>query len=402
MKKQAVISILFTFILAFFVAVNVHAGNSRDLSDDIAAGEEKLNEVQSLYDEMQDKIDELEANKENLSNYLASLNQSYDAAQALIDNYDRQIADKQSEIESINGKLSEAESKQAEQYEAMKLRIQYMYESGDMDIVNAIMSDQSIGEILNQVEYISEILKYDRSQMDNYENLLLTITVMKSQAEQEMDNLTSLKQEQESAVNDLSEMMSEASDNIKSHQEQISAAEAEAMQYEQEIENQKNSIEQLKQEESRRIAESIAESIRESQEESRRAAALAAGETYEETTVAPYIPAADDLTKLAAIIYCEAGGEPYAGQLAVGTVVMNRVASSKYPDTIEEVLMQPYQFTPGGSGRYAIALAKTPDPSCLQAATEVLINGVRTGRWLYFRTVNNIIHGDVIGNQVFY
>ena len=130
MKKQAVISILFTFILAFFVAVNVHAGNSRDLSDDIAAGEEKLNEVQSLYDEMQDKIDELEANKENLSNYLASLNQSYDAAQALIDNYDRQIADKQSEIESINGKLSEAESKQAEQYEAMKLRIQYMYESG--------------------------------------------------------------------------------------------------------------------------------------------------------------------------------------------------------------------------------------------------------------------------------
>lgn len=234
--------------------MNVHAGNSRDLSDDIAAGEEKLNEVQSLYDEMQDKIDELEANKENLSNYLASLNQSYDAAQALIDNYDRQIADKQSEIESINGKLSEAESKQAEQYEAMKLRIQYMYESGDMDIVNAIMSNQSIGEILNQVEYISEILKYDRSQMDNYETLLLTITVMKSQAEQEMDNLTSLKQEQESAVNDLSEMMSEASDNIKSHQEQISVAEAEAMQYEQEIENQKNSIEQLKQEESRRIA----------------------------------------------------------------------------------------------------------------------------------------------------
>ena len=119
MKKQAVISILFTFILAFFVAVNVHAGNSRDLSDDIAAEEEKLNEVQSLYDEMQDKIDELEANKENLSNYLASLNQSYDAAQALIDNYDRQIADKQSEIESINGKLSEAESKQAEQSEAL-------------------------------------------------------------------------------------------------------------------------------------------------------------------------------------------------------------------------------------------------------------------------------------------
>ena len=147
---------------------------------------------------------------------------------------------------------------------------------------------------------------------------------------------------------------------------------------------------------------SIDASILASEIASRRKAALDAGIKYEEETTKAYIPAADDLTKLAAIIYCEAGGEPYEGQLAVGTVVMNRVASSKYPDTIEEVLMQPYQFTPVGSGRYAIALAREPDPSCLAAATEVLINGVRIGSWLYFRTVNNIVQGDVIGTQVFY
>lgn len=398
MKKQGILAALFTFIMFLFVAVNVHADNGSDLSDDIAAGEEKLDEVQSLYDEMQNKIDELEENKEDLSNYLASLNQSYDAAQALIDSYNGRIQEKQADIESINEKLREAESEQADQYEAMKLRMQYMYESGDMDIVNVLMSEQSIGDILNQVEYISKILEYDRSKMNDYENLLLTITVMKKQAEQEMNNLTSLKADQESAVAELSEMMSQASDNIKVHQEQISAAEEAAYAYEEEIEKQKNSIEQLKQEESRRIAESI----RESEEASKRQAALDAGETYEETTAAQYVPAADDLTKLAAIIYCEAGGEPYEGQLAVGTVVMNRVASPRFPDTIEEVLMQPYQFSPVGSGRYAIALAREPDPSCLRAATEVLINGVRTGSWLYFRTINNIIKGDIIGNQVFY
>ena len=403
MRKQGILAALFSFIMLIFVVINVHADNSStDLSDDIAAGEAKLGEIQSLYDEMQNKIDELELNKENLSNYLASLNQSYDSAQNLIDTYSGQIEAKQADIDAINEKLKEAESRQTEQYEAMKLRIQYMYESGDMDIVNVIMSDNSIGDILNQVEYISEMLAYDRSKMDDYENLLLTITVMKSQAETEMKNLTALKSEQESVMNDLSALMAEASRNIKTHQEQISAAEQEALAYEEEIEKQKNSIEELKQEESRRIAESISESIRESEEASRRQAALEAGETYEETTAFQYVPQADDLTKLAAIIYCEAGGEPYAGQLAVGTVVMNRVASPKYPDTIEEVLMQPYQFSPVGSGRYAIALAKEPNPSCLQAATEVLINGVRTGKWLYFRTVNNIIKGDVIGNQVFY
>ncbi|MDE7309424.1 MAG: cell wall hydrolase [Lachnospiraceae bacterium] len=400
MKKQKFFALIFTFLMLAFAIINAHADN--DLSDDIAAGEAQLNEMQSLYDEMQNKIDELEVNKENLSSYLASLNQSHDAAQMLISTYNGQIESKQADIDLINQKLAEAESQKSDQYEAMKLRIQYMYESGDMDIVNVIMSDNSLGDILNQAEYISKILEYDRSKMEDYENLLLTITVMKNQAETEMQNLNTLKSEQESVISDLSALMADASSNIKRHQEQISAAEQEALEYEEKIKKQKDSVEELKQEESRRIAESISESIRESEEASRRQALIDAGQKPEETTAFHYVPQTDDLTKLAAIIYCEAGGEPYEGQLAVGTVVMNRVASPKYGNTIEEVLMQPYQFTPVGSGRYAIALAKEPDPSCLKAATEVLINGVRTGKWLYFRTVNNIVKGDVIGNQVFY
>lgn len=400
MKKQKFFALIFTFLMLAFVIINAHADN--DLSDDIAAGEAQLNEMQSLYDEMQNKIGELEVNKENLSSYLASLNQSHDAAQMLISTYNEQIESKQADIGLINQKLAEAESQKSDQYEAMKLRIQYMYESGDMDIVNVIMSDNSLGDILNQAEYISKILEYDRSKMEDYENLLLTITVMKNQAETEMQNLNTLKSEQESVINDLSKLMADASSNIKRHQEQINAAEQEALEYEEKIKKQKDSIEELKQEESRRIEESISESIRESEEASRRQALIDAGQKPEETTAFHYVPQTDDLTKLAAIIYCEAGGEPYEGQLAVGTVVMNRVASPKYGNTIEEVLMQPYQFTPVGSGRYAIALAKEPDPSCLKAATEVLINGVRTGKWLYFRTVNNIVKGDVIGNQVFY
>ncbi len=400
MKKQKFFALIFTFLMLAFAIINAHADN--DLSDDIAAGEAQLNEMQSLYDEMQNKIDELEVNKENLSSYLASLNQSHDAAQMLISTYNGQIESKQADIDLINQKLVEAESQKSDQYEAMKLRIQYMYESGDMDIVNVIMSDNSLGDILNQAEYISKILEYDRSKMEDYENLLLTITVMKNQAETEMQNLNTLKSEQESVISDLSALMADASSNIKRHQEQISAAEQEALEYEEKIKKQKDSVEELKQEESRRIAESISESIRESEEASRRQALIDAGQKPEETTAFHYVPQTDDLTKLAAIIYCEAGGEPYEGQHAVGTVVMNRVASPKYGNTIEEVLMQPYQFTPVGSGRYAIALAKEPDPSCLKAATEVLINGVRTGKWLYFRTVNNIVKGDVIGNQVFY
>ena len=229
----------------------------------------------------------MELNKENLSDYLASLNESYEAAQALIDNLNQQIIAKQSDIQDINEQLEEAESRQTDQYEDMKLRIQYMYESGDMNIVNVIMSDHSLGEILNQVEYISQLMEYDRSKMEEYENLLLTITVMRNQAEEEMKNLNQLKAEQESISNDLSALMSEASENIKAHEEQIDSAEQEALQYEEEIRRQKNSVEALKQEESRRIAESIAESIRSSEIESMRAEGIDVSE-FETTTKIDY------------------------------------------------------------------------------------------------------------------
>ena len=53
---------------------------------------------------------------------------------------------------------------------------------------------------------------------------------------------------------------------------------------------------------------------------------------------------------LAAIIYCEAGNQPYEGQIAVGAVIMNRVKSSAYPNTIEGVIYQSGQFGPAATG----------------------------------------------------
>ncbi len=391
MKKQSLIAIFATIIYLFFVTFQAQADN--DLSDDIAAGQEELEEIEQLYQEMQDKIAQLENSKEDLGSYLANLNDSFASAQELVNGYDVQIGAKQAEIESIQAKLEAAKVEQNAQYEAMKLRIQYMYESDDVDMIQVLMSNESIGEILNKIEYIEQMIAYDRSKMEEYENLLLTISVMQKQAETEMQELVALKEEQQAVMTEMSGLMAEASQNIKNHQDQIAVAEAEALKYEADIEKKKNDIEVLKQEESRRI--------KESEEASRRQAAIDRGELEAETTM-EYIPQADDLRKLAAIIYCEAGAEPYEGQVAVGTVVMNRVASPKYADTIDGVLTQPYQFTPVGSGRYAIALARDPDPSCLKAATEVLIDGVRTGPWLYFRTVNGIIQGTIIGNHVFY
>ena len=106
---------------------------------------------------------------------------------------------------------------------------------------------------------------------------------------------------------------------------------------------------------------------------------------------------------LANLIYCEAGGEPYAGQLAVGAVVINRVLSSVYPDTVTGVIYQRSQFSPVGSGRLAIALAENKaTANCYKAADEAMEGVSNVGNCVYFRTPIPGLTGISIGGHIFY
>ncbi len=133
-------------------------------------------------------------------------------------------------------------------------------------------------------------------------------------------------------------------------------------------------------------------------------AAAAAAQVQSSGTVQNEAVAAtvDDVTLLAALIQCEAGNEPYEGQLAVGAVVMNRVKSGRYPNSIYEVIYQSGQFPPARSGSVANKIANGVKASCVQAAQEA-INGMdNTGGAMSFRRASSGHAGVVIGNHVFY
>lgn len=111
---------------------------------------------------------------------------------------------------------------------------------------------------------------------------------------------------------------------------------------------------------------------------------------------------ASELEIMAAIIQCEAGSEPYEGQLAVGSVVMNRVRCGGYPNTITDVIYASGQFSPAGNGRLeSVILGGKIKASCMQAAVET-INGLsNVGDALHFRRYTGQ-PGIVIGNHVFW
>ena len=110
---------------------------------------------------------------------------------------------------------------------------------------------------------------------------------------------------------------------------------------------------------------------------------------------------ADELRLLGALIYCEAGNQPYEGMVAVGAVVMNRVKSGAYPNTIHSVIYASGQFTPAMTGKVAKAYEGNVPELCLQAA-QVVINGETTvGDATHFRRAGKR-EGYVLGDHVFW
>lgn len=111
----------------------------------------------------------------------------------------------------------------------------------------------------------------------------------------------------------------------------------------------------------------------------------------------------DDVQLLGALIQLEAGNQPYEGQLAVGAVVMNRVRSGRYPNTIADVIFAPGQF-PAASKRVYDRMAKGVKSSCLQAAQEAINGASNIGGFKHFKSSRSSVNGAniVIAGHVFY
>ena len=108
----------------------------------------------------------------------------------------------------------------------------------------------------------------------------------------------------------------------------------------------------------------------------------------------------EELDLMAAIIECEAGGESYEGKIAVGAVIMNRINSDRFPNTLEEVVYQRGQFSPAASGKLARVLAQGAREDCYEAARDVYAGANPIGDKLFFNCGKG--QGIQIGNQHFY
>lgn len=401
MKKKFFRKAVCLAAAAVLIAVSLDAAASQT-NDKLKSTGKKIDELEEQKKDAQEKVGALKEEESSLKGELAGLNQQLSDVSAQINDLEAQIQTKQEELQTTREELKEAEAVEAKQYESMKLRIRFIYENGNTDLITAILGSESLSDLLNRVEYVAEINRYDRQMLSDYEETCKQISSKKKALKKEKKELVAMQESMEQKEEQVNGLIAKTQSSIQSKQNEISNAQETVEDYEVQIAKMKAYEEELE----RKKAEEAKK-----QAAAQKAAAQKAAQQQKDNSGSgtPSVPSgggsvtanASDLAMLAAIVECEAGGESYEGQWAVASVVVNRVKSGSFPNTISGVIYQSGQFSPVASGRFAVVLARGANSSCTQAASAAL-SGSTNVNFLYFCRASSGVEGTVIGNHVFY
>lgn len=356
--------------------------------------------------EMEERLKELEKQASSLNEQIALL--------------EEEVAKKEAEIEQKKEEVQAAQEEVSRQYEDMKKRIQYTYENGQgamLGYMAAALTD-GLTDMLNRAEYAMNISQYDRNMLESYRETKASLEQQEAELQEQQEELALLVEETKKKKEQVASQQKATGSKISQFDELLG-----------EISGEVSSMEELIAEKTKILNQLIKKA-----EEEERQARIAAAQQAASSMNGGAITAGDsqiskgsiglsdyELMLLATMIYCEAGNQGWEGQTAVGYVIMNRVRSALYPNSLEAVLRQSRQFEPAGSGRFDLVLKAEQDPdipnivtqSCWDAARAVVNGTSNVGDSLFFRTwapvptlVENLKNGGVpywiIRDHIFY
>ena len=359
---------------------------SQQTQEKIDKAKQEKEQTEEAIDNTQEHIDSLNDTRDSLQGELTSLNSQLSQISSNLSDLESRIEDKNGEIETTQQELEEAQRTADEQYEAMKKRIQFMYERSRTVYLDAFFTAGSFSEMLNRGSYIEQLSAYDRRKLEEYVATKEQIAAQKEQLEQEKSELDELRASAAAEQGRVSGLVSSTAGSISAYSGQIASAEATADVLQQQLDAKNSEISALE----KQLAEE------------RRLEALSAASVWRDISQVTF--AEGDRYLLANLIYCEAGNQPYEGQVAVGAVVINRVLSGAFPDTVVGVIYQTNQFEPVSTGRLALALVRDDaTDACYQAADAAMAGQSTVADCIFFRTpIPQVTPRYTIGGHIFY
>lgn len=253
-KSKQIICVVLILILAFFQnyemsvsAYSVEYTNAtiKAKEQEIAAAKNEKKQLQNNLTNVKNVKEQLEKSKSDLSDYISLLDGQVESVQAKIEELKIKISEKEKQIEETEEELKQAIEVQTNQYEAMKVRIRFLYEKGNNVYVDMMLNAGSFGEALNKAEYIEKLSAYDKKKLDEYVEYSNYVAVCKEVMEEEKSLLDETKTAQEKEEKSLNELIKEKENEIEQVESDIKNKEAAIAEYQAEVAAQNETIKAL-------------------------------------------------------------------------------------------------------------------------------------------------------------
>ena len=207
--------------------------------------QEELKDTQAL-------LKELEGLKGDTEKYITKLDTRMNELADNIYDLEQSVSAQKLAIEETKVSITEAQKEIDAQYEAMKLRIQYMYENGEFSYLAMIFNSDSMAEMLNRAEYLGQITSYDREQLTKFEQAKADLDAKELKLENELANLEATLDEIEEEQNATEKLLAVKQEELSEHIHDIESTENDIQHMESDIETQKAIVAELEEIERKR------------------------------------------------------------------------------------------------------------------------------------------------------
>lgn len=262
MKKRvrSAVCLLLCALLFLESSGSVQAVTIEELQRQIQESQSYLNSENEVISGLQDEQDLIEEEISDLDAELVNLYTEISVLEDQILEQEGKITEKEAEIAVAEEEFKAAEAEEKRQYEAMKERIRFTYEQGESTYIELLLSSGSFSELLNRAEFIEEVSAYDDRMLAEYQAIKQKVADMKAKLEADREELVKEKEaleadkaslaEQQSYLNGILAQKKAISANYDA---EIAEAKNRAAQYKQQIAADTKKIQQIQEEERKRL-----------------------------------------------------------------------------------------------------------------------------------------------------
>ena len=250
---------LITAVAVAFSAVITQAAGVSEKKEQLRSAQENVQQLMNQKEQAQELLDQMKKQQVDLSTYIEEVDARMTEIAKRIYELEQEIATIEEKISDNEKELEQAEEKCEEQQEAMKKRIRYMYENGESDYIELLLSGKSIAEILNRAEYISKISVYDRDMLDSYEKTVKDCKELEEKLTKQKKSLEKSKKEQEDKLEaqqilleakqkelaDVNNSVKSSSDDLEDYNDQITQGQNLAEQLQKELQEEVEKVNQI-------------------------------------------------------------------------------------------------------------------------------------------------------------